>query len=319
MKNLRKLLAALLFMPLVAAAQAWPAKPLRLIAPYPPGGQTDIVSRWLAERIGPALGQPIVVDNRTGAQGIIGLEAAKNSSPDGYTYVYVNLSNIAINPHVYEKLPYDSLKDFVPVTQLGLSVLAMTVPASLSVKTLRDFVAWAKANPGKANYASIGTGSTPHIYGEMLNDAAGIRMSHVPYKGAGPILQDLLGGQVQMSVLDLAAIRSHLESGKLVALAVTGPRRWPGLPDVPTFIEQGHPIDMVGWNGIMAPAGTPRPVIERMNAEINRAVQSVEGREQILKMGLLPTGTTSEEFAAIVRRDTTRWGEVIRKAGIKLQ
>jgi tripartite-type tricarboxylate transporter receptor subunit TctC len=316
---MRRLLAVLLFSPLVTLAQAWPTKPVRIIAPYPPGGQTDIVSRWIAERLAPVLGQPVVVDNRTGAQGIVGLEAAKNAAPDGYTFVYVNLSNISINPHVYEKLPYDSQKDFVPVTQIGLSVLAMTVPASLGVKTLRDFVAWAKANPAKANYASIGTGSTPHLYGEMLNEAAGLRMTHVPYKGAGPILQDLLAGQVQMSVLDLAAIRSHLDAGRLVALAVTGPKRWPGLPDVPTYLEQGYAIDGVGWNGLMAPAGTPRAIVERMSAEVVRAIQTPEGREQVQKMGLLPTGTTPEEFAAIIRNDSVRWGESIRKAGVKLQ
>lgn len=315
--RLRPLLAALLFLPMMALAQAWPAKPIRLIAPYPPGGQTDIVSRWLAERVGPALGQPIVVENRTGAQGIVGIEAARAAAPDGHTLVYVNLSNIAVNPHVFPKLPYDGQRDFVAVTQLGLTGLAMTVPASLGVKSLREFIAWAKANPGKANYASIGTGSTPHLYGEMLKDMAGIDMTHVPYKGAGPIVPDLLGSQVHMSILDLAAIRPHVEAGKLVALALTGPRRWPGW-DVPTFAEQGYAIDLAGWNGIMAPAGTPRAIVERLSGEIVKAVQSPEGREQMLRMGLLPTGTKPEAFAEIVRADTLRWGEVVRKAGVKL-
>jgi tripartite-type tricarboxylate transporter receptor subunit TctC len=315
----RLFVAALLCLPLVALAQAWPSRPVRLIAPYPPGGQTDIVSRWIADRVGPALGQPIIVENRTGAQGIVGIEAARAAAPDGYTFVYVNLSNVSVNPHVYEKLPYDALRDFVPVTQLGLTGLALTVPASLNVKTLRDFVAWAKANPGKANFASIGNGSTPHIYSEMLKDAAGIAMTHVPYKGAGPIVLDLMAGQVQMSILDLAAIRPHVESGRLVALALSGPRRWPGWPELPTFVEQGYAIDMVGWNGILAPAGTPAAAVERMSAELVKALQSPEGREQMLKMGLLPTGTTPAEFGAIIRNDTQRWGDVIRKAGIKLQ
>ncbi|MGQ0511216.1 MAG: Bug family tripartite tricarboxylate transporter substrate binding protein [Betaproteobacteria bacterium] len=315
--RLRPLLAALLFAPVMALAQAWPSKPIRLIAPYPPGGQTDIVSRWLAERIGPALGQPVLVENRSGAQGIVGIEAARTSAPDGHTLVYVNLSNIAVNPHVFPKLPYDGQRDFAAVTQLGLTGLAMTVPASLGVKSLREFIAWAKANPGKANYASIGSGSTPHLYGEMLKDMAGIAMTHVPYKGAGPIVIDLLGAQVHMSILDLAAIRPHVEAGKLVALAMTGPRRWPGW-EVPTFAEQGYAIDLAGWNGIMAPAGTPRAIIERLSAEIVKAVQSPEGREQMLKMGLLPTGTSPAAFAEVVRADTVRWGEVVRKAGVKL-
>jgi tripartite-type tricarboxylate transporter receptor subunit TctC len=315
---MRRLLFVLLCAPLVALAQAWPAKPIRLIAPYPPGGQTDIISRWIAEKVGPALGQPIVVDNRSGAQGIVGLEAAKNAAPDGYTFVYANLSNICVNPHVFPKLPYDGQKDFVAVTQLGLTGLAMVVPASLGTKTLKEFVAWAKANPGKVNYASIGTGSTPHLYGEMLNDMAGIRMLHVPYKGAGPIVPDLLGAQVHMSILDLAAIRPHVDAGKLVALAMTGPRRWPGW-DVPTFAEQGYAIDLAGWNGIMAPAGTPRAVVERMSAEIVKAIQTPDGREQFLKMGLIATGTTPDAFAQAVREDTARWGDVIRKANVKLE
>jgi len=310
-------LAALFAFPSPALAQGWPAKPIRLIAPYPPGGQTDIVSRWIAEKVGPALGQPILVDNRSGAQGIVGLEAAKNAAADGYTFVYVNLSNIAVNPHVFAKLPYDGQRDFVAVTQVGLTGLAMVVPASLGARTLREFIAWAKANPGKVNYASIGTGSTPHLYGEMLKDMAGIAMTHVPYKGAGPIVPDLLGAQVHMSILDLAAIRAHVDAGRLVALAMTGPRRWPGW-DVPTFAEQGYAIDLAGWNGIMAPAGTPRAAVERMSAEIVKAVQSPEGREQVLKMGLIPTGTTPDAFAQAVREDTLRWGEVIRKANVKL-
>jgi tripartite-type tricarboxylate transporter receptor subunit TctC len=314
---MRRLLFVLLFVPFLALAQAWPNKAIRLIAPYPPGGQTDIVSRWLADKVGPAIGQPIIVDNRSGAQGIVGLEAAKNAAPDGYTFVYVNLSNISVNPHVFAKLPYDGQKDFVAVTQLGLTGLAMVVPASLGTKTLKEFIAWAKANPGKVNYASIGTGSTPHLYGEMLKEMAGIQMTHVPYKGAGPIVPDLLGAQVHMSILDLAAIRPHVDAGKLYALALTGPRRWPGW-DTATFAEQGYAIDLAGWNGIMAPAGTPRPVVERMSAEIVKAVQSPEGREQMLKMGLIPTGTTPEVFAKAVREDTERWGHVIRKAGVKL-
>jgi len=312
------LLLAILIAPLQAVGQAWPAKPVRLIAPYPPGGQTDIVSRWLAERLAPQLGQPVVVENRAGAQGIIGIEAARNAAADGHTLVYVNMSNIAINPHVYDKLPYDGQRDFVAVAQLGVTVLALTVPAALGTRSLGEFVARVRANPGGAHYASIGNGSSPHLYGEMLNEAAGLRMVHVPYKGAGPIVQDLLGGQVQMSILDLAAIRPHLDAGRLLALAVTGRQRWPGLPAVPTFVEQGYPIDMVGWNGIMAPAGTPRAIVERLGAEFAKAVQSPEGREQMQRMGLLATGLTGEAFAQVVREDTRRWGEVIRRAGVRL-
>jgi tripartite-type tricarboxylate transporter receptor subunit TctC len=300
-----------------AHAQSWPDKPVRIVAPYPPGGQTDLVARFLAEKLAPVLGQSLLVENKPGAQGIVGLEAVKNSPADGYTFVYVNVSNISINPHVHLKLPYESLRDFAPVSQIGLSVLAMVVPPSLGVKTLAEFIAYAKANPGKASFASFGTGSTSHIYGEMLKASAGIDMVHVPYKGAGPATQDVVAGHAQMGINDFAAVGPFVRSGRLVALAVTGPKRWPAFPDLQTFAEQGQPLDIAGWNGIMAPANTPKPIVERMSAEINKAIQSPDGREKMLQMGLLATGTTPDEFAEVIRRDTPRWGEVIRKAGIK--
>ena len=300
-------------------AQTWPSKPIRLIAPYPPGGQTDVVSRWLGEKLTPVLGQPVLVENRAGAQGAVGLQAAKNAAPDGYTFIYTNVSNLSIAPNLETSLPYDAQKDFAPVTQLGLTVLAMVVPSALGPKTLKEFVAWAKGNPGKVSFASFGNGSSSHIYGEMLKSAAGLDMVHVPYKGAGPAVQDTLGGQVQMTIQDLAAVGPHIASGRVIAMAVTGPRRWPALPELPTFVEQGYALDIAGWNGIHAPAGTPRPIVERMNAEINRIIQTADGREQMLKFGLLATGTTPEELAEVIRRDTPRWGEVIRKGGIKAQ
>jgi tripartite-type tricarboxylate transporter receptor subunit TctC len=309
--------AALALAPLLALAQAWPTKPIRLIAPYPPGGQTDLVSRWLGEKLAPTLGQPIVVENRAGAQGAIGLQAAKAAAPDGHTFVYTNVSNLSIAPNLTENLPYDAQRDFVPVTQLGLTVLAMVVPTSLNLKTLRDFIAYAKANPRKISFASFGNGSTSHVYGEMLKGAAGIEMTHVPYKGAGPAVQDIMAGHATTGIHDLGSVSPHVASGRLVALAVTGPKRWPLLPEVPTFAEAGFALDIAGWNAIHAPAGTPRPIVERMSAEINRVIQSPEGREQMLKFGLLATGTTPEELGAVIRRDTPRWGEVIRKAGIK--
>lgn len=309
-------LFALVFSPFVYS-QAWPDKPVKLVSPYPPGGQTDLVSRFLADRLAPVLGQAVIVEKKAGAQGIVGLEAVKISPPDGYTFVYVNVSNISINPHVHAKLPYDGLRDFAPVSQIGLSVLAMAVPAALGPKTLAEFIAYAKANPRKVSFASFGTGSTSHIYGEMLNNAAGISMVHVPYKGAGPATQDVVAGHAQMAIQDFAAVGPFVRSGRLLALAVTGPKRWPAFPDLQTFAELGQPLDIAGWNGIMAPANTPKPILERMSAEINRIIQSPDGRERMLQMGLLATGTTPDEFAEVIRRDTPRWGEVIRRAGIK--
>src|SRR5918999_6399589 len=258
---MRTLLAALAFAPLLlplpALAQAWPAKPIRLIAPYPPGGQTDLVSRWLGEKLAPVLGQPIVVENRAGAQGAVGLQAAKAAAPDGHTFVYTNVSNLSISPHLADNLPYDAQRDFAPVTQLGLTVLAMVVPASLNVRTLKDFIAHTRANQGKVSFASFGNGSTSHVYGEMLKAAAGIDMTHVPYKGAGPAVQDIMAAHATTGIHDLGSVGPHIASGKVVALAVTGPKRWPLLPDLPTFAELGYALDIAGWNAIHAPAGTP--------------------------------------------------------------
>lgn len=315
--RVRILFAALLCAPLLALAQAWPAKPVRLIAPYPPGGQTDIVSRWLGEKLSPVLGQPLLVENRAGAQGIVGLEAAKNSAPDGYTFVYANVSNISVNPHMYEKLPYDGQKDFAPVTQLGLSVLAMVVSASLGPKTLAEFVAFAKARPGKASFASFGAGSTSHIYGEMLNGAAGIDMVHVPYKGAAPAVQDVLAGHATTGIHDLATVGPHVAAGRLIALAVTGPRRWPLLPELPTFAEQGYALDLAGWNGIMAPAGTSKEIVDRLSAEIRKLVQTPEGKEKLLDMGLFATGTTPAEMTEIMRTGCAAWGDAVKRAGVQ--
>ena len=317
MKTLTFLLG--LFFSSLSFAQQWPNKPIKLVAPYPPGGQTDVVSRWLADKLTPVLGQTVLVENRAGAQGAVGLQAVKNSPPDGYTFVYTNVSNLTIAPNLEVALPYDSLKDFAPVTQLGLSVLAMVVPASLGPKNLKEFVAWARANPGKVSFASFGNGSTSHVYGEMLKAAAGLDMTHVPYKGAGPAMQDTLGGQVQMTIQDLAAVGPHIASGRVIAMAVTGPKRWPALPELQTFVEQGYPLGIAGWNGIHAPAGTPRPIIDRMNAEINKIIQSPEGRDSMLKFGLLATGTTPEELTDVIRRDMPIWGDVIRKGNIKSQ
>lgn len=302
-----------------ALAQTWPAKPIRLIVPYPPGGQTDTMSRYLADKLRPVLGQTILVENKPGAGGIIGTVAAKNSAPDGYTFVYVIAANVCINPYIYKKLPYDALHDFAPVTHIGSAPLTMVVSAKLNIKTLPEFIAYAKANPGKVSFASYGTGSASHIYGEMLNSLAGIDMTHVPYKGAGPAVQDIMAGHATTGIQDFSTVGQLVRSSNLVALAVTGPQRWPPFPDIPTFVEQGYPLDMLGWNGILAPAGTPLAIIERMGTEINHIIQTPEGREQVLKFGLLTTGTTPEEFSAIIRRDTARWGEVIHSAGIKAE
>jgi tripartite-type tricarboxylate transporter receptor subunit TctC len=311
-------LAALLVLAGAAAsAQTWPAKPIKLVAPYPPGGQTDVVARYFAERLAGPLGQQVIVENKAGAQGMVGAEMAKNAAPDGATFVYVNSSMMCINPYVYKKLPYDPFKDFVPVLQHGLAPLALVVPPSLGVGSVKEFVAWARERKGKVNYASFGIGSSSHIWGEMLNQAEKLDMTHVPYKGAGPAIQDALAGHIPVTIQDLAASGPSISAGKLKALAVTSTVRWPRLPDVPTFNELGYKIDLVGWNGIMAPAGTPKPIVERMNAELVKVVQSPEGKEKLLDMGLFATGTTPTEMSEIMKSGCAAWGEAVKRAGVE--
>ncbi len=302
-----------------ATAQSWPARPIKLIVPYPPGGQTDIVSRWLGERLQAVLGQPFVIENKPGAQGILGIGAAKQAAPDGYTIVYANVSNLIINKFAYAKLPYDAPDDFEMVSQIGLSSLGMIVPSSLGLKSVDDFVRYVRANPGKTTFASFGAGSSSHLYGEMLKGAARLDMVHVPYKGAGPAVQDIIGGQATMGIQDFAATGPFIQSGRATLLAVTGPKRWPLYPEVRTFSEQGFPLDLAGWNGIIAPKGTPKAIVDRLSTEINKIIQSPEGRTKMLEMGLLATGTTPAEFAEIIRRDTPRWGEVFKGTGITPQ
>ncbi|MBR2816616.1 MAG: tripartite tricarboxylate transporter substrate binding protein [Reyranella sp.] len=300
-----------------AFAQAWPNKPIRLVAPYPPGGQTDVVSRYFAEKLTAALGQQVIVDNKAGAQGMVGAEIVKNAPPDGYTFVYVNSSMMCINPYVYKKLPYDGLKDFAPVTQHGLAPLAMVTPPSLGLKSVKEFIAWANQNRGKVNYASFGTGSSSHIWGEMLNQAEKLDMTHVPYKGAGPAIQDTVAGHIPVTIQDLAASGPAISGGKLTPLAVTSTVRWPRLPDVPTFEELGYKMNLVGWNGIMAPAGTPKEIVERVSAELRKVVQTPEGKEKLLDMGLFATGTTPAEMTEIMKTGCPAWGDAVKRAGVE--
>jgi len=316
--TMRALLAgALILLAAEAQAQAWPTKPIKLVAPYPPGGQTDVVARYFAEKLTGVLGQQVIVENKAGAQGMVGAEIVKNAAPDGYTFVYVNSSMMCINPYVYKKMPYDGFKDFVPVTQHGLAPLAMVVLPTLGPKSVKEFVAWAKERKGKVNFASFGLGSSSHIWGEMLNQAEKLDMTHVPYKGAGPAIQDTLAGHIPMTIQDLASSGPAISGGKLLPLAVTSAVRWPRLPDVPTFNEVGYNINLVGWNGIMAPAGTPKEIVERMSAEIRKVVQAPEGKEKLLDMGLFATGTTPAEMTEIMKTGCAAWGDAVKRAGVE--
>lgn len=299
-----------------ALAQEWPNRPIKIIVPYPPGGQTDIVARWVGDKLAVALGQPVVIDNKAGAQAIIGITAAKQSAPDGYTFVFVNSSNIIINKFMYRKLAYDGLADFEPVTQMGLAPLGLVLPPSMGIRTVDEFVAYAKKNPGKVSFASFGQGSSSHLYGEMLKKVAKIDMEHVPYKGAGPAVQDIAAGVATMGIQDYAATSAMIQAGKLVPIATTGPKRMPTFPDVKTFVEQGYPMELAGWVGFMAPKGTPAPIVERVSREINAMIRSGEGYDKVVKLGLIVTGTTPAEFGEIIRTTTPQWEEVFKMSGI---
>jgi tripartite-type tricarboxylate transporter receptor subunit TctC len=261
------------------------------------------------------LGQSVVIDNKPGAQAIIGITAAKQAAPDGYTYVFVNSSNIIINKFMYKKLAYDALTDFEPIAQLGNAPLGLVVPASLGLKSVDDFVAYGKRNPGKLTYASFGAGSSSHLYGEMLKQLTGLDLVHVPYKGAAPAVQDIAAGNATMGIHDYATTTGLIQAGKLVAIATTGTTRLQTYPDVKTFSEQGYPMELVGWLGIMAPKGTPAPIVERMSREINKILRTPEGREKSIQNGMIATGSTPAEFAAIISKAYGPWGEAFKNSG----
>jgi tripartite-type tricarboxylate transporter receptor subunit TctC len=259
----------------------------------------------------------VVVENRAGAQGIVGITAAKQSAPDGYTFVYINSSNYCINMFAYTKLSY-SQDDFDPVTQLGEAALGMVVSSATGIKSLEDYIAYVKKNPGKTTYGSFGNGSSSHLYAEMFTQLAKLDTVHVAYKGAGPAIQDIMGGQATMGIHDFASTGPFVNGGRLNLLAATGKNRWPTFPEVKTFAEQGFPaLDLVGWNGVVTPKGTPKAATERMAAEIMKIIQSPEGKKKILDLGLLPTGTTPAAFNDIIKKDTPRWGEVFKASGVK--
>jgi tripartite-type tricarboxylate transporter receptor subunit TctC len=306
-------------MPITGSAQGYPAKPVRLIVPFAPGGTTDVLARLVGQELGEALGQQFVVENRPGAGGNIGTEAAVRSAPDGYTLVMSFDGTMAINPSTYSKLAFDPQRDLAPVANVAQVPLLFVVHPGVAARTIGEFVALAKASPGRINYSSAGNGSTGHLTGELFKARAGIDMVHVSYKGGGQAVQDLLGGQIQMVVTALPTVEGHLKGGKLRALAFTSAQRVPGAPDVPTLAESGYAgFEVVSWYGILAPAGTPQEIVRRLNAEINRILRLPAVRDRLAALGAEPTGGTPEQFAETIRTDTARWAQVVRAAGIRI-
>jgi tripartite-type tricarboxylate transporter receptor subunit TctC len=318
---MKRLLALLSFalVPGFALAQAYPSKPVRLIVPFAPGGATDVIARLAGQKLSEALGQQFTIDNRPGANGNIGTEIAVKSPADGYTLVMSYDGTMAINPSVYRKMPFDPLKDLVPVASVAQLPLLLVVHPAVAAKNVAEFVAIAKASPGKINYSSAGYGSAGHLATELFRGRAGIDIVHVNYKGGGQAVQDLLGGQIQALMTGLTTVEGHLKSGKLRALAFTSAKRMPGAPEVPTFGESGYAgLVVLSWYGILAPAGTPAEIVRRLNAEINKILQAPDVRERLTALGTEPTGGTPEQFAETLKADTARWAKVVADAGIRI-
>ncbi|HEV2431895.1 MAG TPA: tripartite tricarboxylate transporter substrate binding protein [Burkholderiales bacterium] len=315
---MRALLTGLLLaLSLNAYSQEWPSRPIRLILPFPPGGGTDILGRLIAERLSVSLGQPVVTENRGGAGGNVGAEAAARSAPDGYTIVLVAPS-LAISPTLYSKINYDPVKDFAPVSLVATVPNVMITQPSIPAENLQEFIAFAKTRPGALNFGSGGAGTSNHLAGELFNIVAGTKLVHIPYKGVNLAMQDALAGNVHLVFIGIPAAAPHIKAGKLRALALVAPQRSSALPDVPTVAEAGlKDFEVTTWYGVLAPAGTPRPIVMRLNSELVKIMHSPELKEKLAASGTEPLTSTPEEFAAYIKREMTKWGDVIRKSAAK--
>ncbi len=302
-----------------AFAQAWPSKPIRIVVPFPPGGGTDIIARETSQRVAKATGWTFVIDNKPGAGGNLGVDAVAKAPADGYTIVLGQTSNLAINPTLYTKLPYDPQKDLVPIVLLANAPLVMVTGTPTPYKTLADAVNAAKAKPGQVNFASPGNGTVAHLTSELFQKAAGVKTQHVPYKGAAQAMTDVISGTVDLYMSSVPTLLGHIKQGKVRALAVTSARRVDDLPDVPTINESGYKgFDAVTWFGLLAPAGTPKDVVARLNAEFNKALHQPELAKRLGDEGADPAGGTPEQFAALIKDEIPRWGKVVKDSGAKV-
>jgi len=301
-------------------AQPYPSRPIRLVVPFPPGGSTDILSRALGQKLAEGLGQPVVIDNRPGAGGSIGSEAAAKAAPDGYTLVMGQLGPLAVSPAIYKNLPYDPVKSFAPVSLMAIVPSVLVVNPQVPAASAAELIAYARANPGKLTYGSAGSGSTSHLTTEYFKLATGTDILHVPYKGVGPMLTDLISGQLSMGINGAPAVMAHVNSGRLRALAVTGLTRLPSLPQIPTLDQSGvKGFDASGWYGIVAPAGTPGAIVAKLNAEIRRIMQTPDLRARLDNEGAIPAAGSPEEFGAFIASEIARWAAVLKRAGIEAQ
>ena len=309
---------ALMALAAAAAAQNYPAKTVRFIAPFPPGGSTDFLARIVALKMSESMVQQVIVENRGGAGGTIGVEAAAHAPPDGYTIVMGHIGTFGVNPTLYPKLPYDAVKSFAPITLLAMVPNAMVVHPSLPARTVKEFVALARARPKQLLYGSGGNGSAAHLAAAYFELLAKIELTHVPYKGTGPALIDLVAGQTSMMITGMPAVMPHVRSERLRLMAVGTAKRLPLFPALTTLAEAGVPgYDATQWYGVLAPAGTPRDIVMKLNAEMKKALALPDVREKLAADGTVPVGNTPEEFAAHIKAEIARWAPVVRASGAK--
>jgi len=301
----------------LAAAQTYPDRRITFVVPYPAGGATDVAARLLANKLSEAWKQTVVVENKSGGGGVVGNDYVAKAAPDGYT-VLVAITQIIQAPSLVAKLPYDVFKDLAPVTQVGLSTIVLTVPEAQPIKSVKELVELATANPGKVPYGSFGNATTSHLYGELLKKNAGIDMIHVPYRGAAPLLTDLLNNTVTAGFLDLTTAGAQIAAGKIRALAVGGEKRRTQLPNVPNMAELSFPgFEAEGWIGVFVPAATPKDIVAKLSAELARIIASTEGVAGLEAVSLMPVGGSAEAFEAALRRDYARWADVVKATGVK--
>ena len=299
-------------------AQSYPTKPVRVVVPFPPGGAPDLVARALSPKLNEELGQAVIVDNRAGAAGIIGMEIGAKAPPDGHTLVLGSAGPVAINPGLYRKLSYDVSRDFAPISKVTALPFLLVVHPSLPVKSVKDLLALANAKPGQLNYGSPGNGTTTHLATELLKSVTGMKITHIPYKGVAAAATDLMGGQVQILSGDLNTMLPHVKSGRMRGIAVTSARRSALLPDTPTVAESGVPgFEATGWTGVLAPAATPPAIVQRLSATVAKALATPDTRSRVGALGGEVASSTPEEFASYIRSETAKWGKLIKSLGIE--
>jgi tripartite-type tricarboxylate transporter receptor subunit TctC len=326
---IRKLALALLGSSLIAAApaalaqpqgEAWPTKPVRILVGFAPGGGTDIVARLLAQKLSEANGQQFVVENRAGATGMIAAKAAASAPPDGYTLLMGHVNSQAIAPSLTDKAPYDPIKDFTPITYIGFVPNVLTINSATPAKSVQELVAFAKSKTGGISFASPGVGSTNHLAGELMRMESGAPMVHVPYKGSGPAIVDLLGGQVDMNFDAMSSVVQHLKAGKMRALAVTTPKRDPDLPDVPTMLELGYKnFEMTNWYSIMGPASVPAPIVAKLHGQLRTILQMPDVTAKLDELGVRRESKSPEQFAEFVRSENAKYRDIAKRSGVKME